>query len=162
MGISYPPLIRTKIVTLTNAQIKALPTTGVEIVPAPGDGKVLVLVGGVYCLTTTVAYTNIHANAILFMGGSFNFFEVSSYLPAGSSGFLQATSNQWATVTPNNPLRDMGGGVYVTQERWDSVSDIANTPYKLYAQNYGSGNFTGGDAGNSLKVTVRYMIEDLP
>jgi hypothetical protein len=40
-------------------------------------------------------------------------------------------------------------------------SDVANEPLQLVATNGGAGNFNGGNAGNSMKVTVLYTIIDV-
>jgi hypothetical protein len=49
-------------VTLTNAEIKALPTTPISIVAAPGAGKMIVPVFGYVLSDLTTAYSGIDAN----------------------------------------------------------------------------------------------------
>lgn len=53
-------------VVLTDAQVKALPTTGIQIVPAPGAGKALSFVAGLAVAHKVAGYTNVdqYANII--------------------------------------------------------------------------------------------------
>lgn len=148
-------------VTLTNAQIKALGAgTAVTIVPPPGVGKAFNFVSGFVVLNTTAGvYTNVN---------------VAAYFQFTLEGF-------WASVgMVGNPMNLMltGGGVYGaffapassgtvaagsnTVSEVNSVADyIDNYALQLSGGNGGAGAFTGGNAANTLKITVLYMIIDV-
>lgn len=153
--------------TLTNAEIKALPTTLYEIVPAPGVGKViyspaLAQAGGFAAARHgAVDYTHIDPNALFCL-------RLSDAAGVGSSiarwfglgtnfipDLLGTWSGSWsACATPV----DQQNGVGLSAENPD---DVENMPLRFNIANplVGSiGDFTGGAAGQTLVVTVLYAI----
>ena len=146
-------------VSLTDAQVKALPTTIVEIVAAPGPGKVLIPTYVLLRLLAAVDYANIDGDAYLKvdhgLGGAFVslLFQASGFV----SAFLQPgdpTDGIHASMLPTqvkHPVTSMSGadtGFY--------DSDIVNKALAMSAYNGASGDFTGGNAANVLTVTVFY------
>ena len=59
-------ILRWATTTMTDTQVKALPTTAITLVSAPGSGKaILPLYGGLFSKTASGAYTNIDAAGFL-------------------------------------------------------------------------------------------------
>lgn len=147
-------------ITLTNVQIKALPTTAVELVPAQGAGKVILLQGWVASPVLVAPYTNIHAESYL---------EFRWTLADNSTGIAPRIDEQtYGDVTglladgiiynfgPQLQIEFLSALMFLNQ----LGANANNGSITLRASN-GGGNFTGGDVGNSLKITVFYMVADL-
>jgi hypothetical protein len=150
--------VLSRTVELTDAQIKALPTTPLEVVESPGVGRLLRLVSGFYKLHLIVDYENLDAvfpSLFLRHGGS----SALHSLPASASGFLDwggpADVVAWMT-----PFFGAVSGSPVEGVGYD-LNDIANSPFLVSADNGFSGDFTGGDTANTLQVTVYYTIIDV-
>lgn len=158
-------------VTITNAQIKALPNTPVVLVAAPGANKRIVLVDcDLWLLRTAAAYTNVDAtNAwlALQLGG----VDYSSYLVNDSglsrsdlTGFLTTAGDGHghATLVTWSPIEPTWGAVAYGEPVGNTLVDAALT---IYANNDGAGSpsdFTGGNVANSLTARVAYRIVDVP
>jgi hypothetical protein len=156
--------IHTATVTLTDAQIKALPTTGVIVVPAPGIGKLVfaeAYVGGgnFHLLLHQVSgggYTNLDA------GIKWSFYVPGGTADAGYNGtnpseqisdFLTYQDDVfWPFAHPGEV--NEGGD-------FNSVSQFENQPVMFQLHNGFAGNLTGGNSANTLKVTVYYTIVTL-
>jgi hypothetical protein len=145
--------------SLSDAEIKALPTTPIQLIPAPGAGKVIVPINAFVSITPWVAnYTNINANAQLYMADPAENFNITTVLKQ-SNGNGVGNTLAWgeASVGLINQKQIVSGVTLVSNSGWN-LADGENQPLMLFAANGGSGNFTGGDPGNVLKVTVSYMI----
>lgn len=153
--------------TLTDAEIKVLPTSAVNLLAAPGAGRFILPFYAVARLVWVADYGNIHANALLnFRIGSsdvlLNFAQnvqsnVSGLLagggPDGTIGWTPARFLGAVAAAPGN-LASSGIAQFYD-------SDLVNQPLTLSANNQGAGDFSDGDAGNSLRVTVLYCIIDI-
>lgn len=136
-------------VTLTDAQIKALPTTSVEIIPAQGVGRIVAVLFAAASMTWTADYSNINVAATLTLSGL-----TVSLLDEGSedgacdrvSDLLADGESGISTFTPP------GGGCFEATHQNTAV---------LLALTNADGDLTGGDAANVLKVTVWYAVLDL-
>lgn len=138
-------------VTLTDGQIKALPTTSVTIIPAPGANKVILPIAAFYWLTWHADYATIDAAVSFALGNIAGSLQESL---GQVSGLLASGESAGAVVGPGLQVgsnRVMGLSGMLT-------SDIVNQPLILSALNNTSGNFTGGDASNVLTVTVLYAV----
>lgn len=138
--------------TLTDAQIKALPTTPVELVPAPGVGKELTIHQATFNLNLVGAYTIETGKEVDLVLVSEDFgIEFTNYLPlqVGSVGRFRANTT---ILTQSN-----GGWGY----QQFSVSDALNNQSVVLTGYYNGTPIAGGDPSNTLEVTVFYSIVDL-
>lgn len=150
-------LLQVASVTLTDAQIKALPTTPVEIVAAPGAGKFIAVVYAVLVIDTmAAAYTNIDAEAA-WLALQVDGRSITNRYDELDQGALASTAQAVIILSPLE-LNNNGS----LNASWPGdVSDLANQPLVAFFNNGGSGAFTGGDDDNSLKVVVYYVEVEL-
>lgn len=153
-------------VALTNAQILALPTTGIQIIAAPGSGfRINFIQATLTAKFTGGAYTGASAvsSSIQLVNGDGK--TLSNYI-ANDNGvaipfaylttFLDNT-NKVATLVPFSETTDVaadwGNLAYVetaiTSENKSLVINAAN----------GAVNFGGGNAANTLSVKVLYTVD---
>lgn len=155
-------LIHQASVELTDAQIKALPTTGVQIVASPGANKMIVpVVGVLHTNAVWIAdYGNINSGAsIAIKLGATNALlalhqpvssSVSSLLAGGGpDGTVVVMPQQFQGGAVYNPAGF--GGIAGTYD-----SDVINQSLSISASN--AGDFTGGHYLNTMSVTVAYFI----
>lgn len=153
-------------VTLTDAQIKALPTTPVQIVAAPGAGKYINYISGNILATIQDggAYTDIDDDSAMFVAVGDHV--VSAYLLKSSSATPeQVTLTDILTATTGRIIgvpqySDFSSGWGAVANGAANLSDFENTALNL-TLDFGSGNLTGGNAANTLKITVFYSVEDV-
>ncbi len=143
-------------VTLTDAQIKALPTLGFEILAAQGSGKMAQIVALNLSFRWTADYT-IDGDEILQCYYNNSGAEASNSLSDSSGQVTDLFGNGSSSVAVLSGYQLAGGAFMgVVKPR----VDYNNDPIYLYIVR-GGGVFTGGDAANTLKVTVYYVVVDL-
>jgi len=131
-------------VELTDAQIKALPTTPIQLVAAQGAGKAIYILNAnaVQKIVSNGFYTNITATEFLLT--------------------TQSNDNS-VFIVDANALQEVTGTWFcqgvVNSFSYSNLMD--NQPVRILMDNSGGGNFTGGNAANTLKVTVYYVVVDL-
>lgn len=152
-------VIHTVTVTLTDAQIKTLPTISVEVLPAPGANKIILLFGGYFVLDSRGgSYTNI-ANASWQFGFDYNkFWSSTTLVQTILGGNPDIYIMQIAGTALQTGTGDFAGEVLVAQS---TVQLDVNTPLFLRDIYDGVTNYTGGNAANLLKVNLYYAIVDL-
>jgi hypothetical protein len=154
--------VQTATVALTDAQIKALPTTARTVVAGPAAGQMHVIVGALFQVDTTVAaYTNIDAAAATL------FLTVASGAQSKRQVQIENTPN-------STELTDLLAGfskAWIYAGAWSAMLvadahvfgsnndgyDWEAAPITVKATNGASGNFTGGNAANTMTVTVLYV-----
>lgn len=162
-------MLRRKIVTLTNDQIKALPTTGITLVTAPGSGFYInVLAASFHLESGGGAYTNVNtAYATLgveTVNGDWLTLQIlnddtttpdvtrlTDFLNAAHSALVRAP--MYSEAPPVTPVG------WVVPAGVATPSSFDNDLVRVKIDNNGSGNLTGGHASNTMRVTVYYVIE---
>ncbi len=154
-------------VTLTDAQIKALPTTPVTLIAAPGAGKLLVFHGALIKKSTAAgAYTNLSLPATQPLVAIYISNMSNPTAPLGNSSAstpnltlltaLMAADTNGFWITPSANIYYSAGNAFIESSQNYATTDI-NTTLIIKATN-GAGNFTGGNAANTWVVTVFYSI----
>lgn len=149
-------------VTLTDAQIKALPTSAVEVVPAPGAGSALIFIGALLTIdAAAAAYYNGDDVVVTTLNLRYGTADASAYVAdVGGDHFLTYHGVKTISLGPSGNSGGPGGS-NVQQY----AQNIANAAIKVGAVNLddmsASSDFTLGNAANTLKVTVWYGVVDL-
>lgn len=126
--------------SLTHAMVVALRATPIQLVAAPGAGKVLEFVSAVLLFDYVAAYTETADNmAVRYTNGSGVI--VSQAIEA--TGFVDATAD---TVTNGLPKIDA------------IVSKTGSENQALVLHNTGDGEYGGGNSANALRVKVAYRV----
>lgn len=152
LGVGAAGAIASVTTILTDAQIKALPTTAVEVVPAPGAGLSLLFIAALFvCDSTAGAYTNINVNARLYIDDADEGYNQSDNIPETG---VSAVSFLLGGTISSVRVKMVGNSATSVPPETQGVHE--NAGLRLTGSNVGSGNFTGGNAANTLKVTVLY------
>lgn len=141
---------------LSNAQIKTLPTSSVEIVPAPGLNKLIVPLTVIYIAKVQSGlYGNVEAALThgFYVGHG----------PAGVSGSAGISAHIGSFILTDNSGDDITIQTAVGLNDNDNtvqdlVSNHVNEPLVLSFDNNNLGNFTGGHINNTVKVIVLFTV----
>lgn len=183
--LSATNAISTAIVSLTDADIKALPTTKKTLVAAPASGSWIKILGGSLVINNAAgAYTNINTNAGLFImpQGKFAWLVqpiVNDTTPTPNVTQLTTLLNTHtykqvvpfvvpysisdadASANPQNWVLSAGLDSGTVADVGVGTASVDGLAVELSIDNGGSGNLTGGNAANSGKVTLYYTVEAL-
>ena len=150
-------------VELTDAQIKALPTTLVDIVPAQGVGKMVVPVTAfIQSNFEAGVYTNIvDASWQLTNNATGDVSDTKLSAPLRAEAILNSQSSQlYFFAIPEMRVGASSFAGYVVTST--SFTEPGNKPLSIGDGFSDSGSpYTGGNAANTLKVTVYYVVVDL-
>jgi len=152
-------------VELTNAEIIALPVTPIVIVPPTEilnyEGfptrLQIPLFGFTLATNIAVEYSNVHAGVQWFINlGSDNSFTFSGPLKgsaiAGTGGVTWFSPAQITGTSEGATIAAFGSNLN---------NSLLDNAIVLAVNNQGNGIFEGGDAANSLIVTVLYTVIDV-
>lgn len=156
--------------TIANADILTLPSTPVVVLAAPGSGFFYNVIG--YMLRAkfaTAAYTGVNAAAFMnigaFDGGgtilaSGYIFNDAGTTPASTKlTTLFGATNFKTQLIPFLQDYDPTSDEWGLQPTLSATGDLDNASLRLEFNNNGGGNLGGGNAANSLVVTVFYTLE---
>lgn len=154
-------LLKTATVELTDAQIKALPTTPFQLVAAQGAGKAIIPIS---CITipnfTAGVYTHDADSSwqLAVSGGG-----ISIGGPFMADTALSSNSNIYVSqiaCIEQGPGAGAFTGVLVTGSI-AVTSSYDNSALYIGDFYNGVNDYTGGNAANTLKITVYYVVIDL-
>ena len=159
-------LLQSATITLTDSQIKSLPTTAVEIVPGIAN-TLLIPTLWIARIVPVADYTNINAACSIFITRRSNdqasspisetLGSVSELLASGFTDPLMAIGGTiektFLSAAPGIGTVLAQGGIY--------DSDALGNGLSIKASNSSDGDFEDGDAGNVLNVIVYYVVVDV-
>jgi hypothetical protein len=157
--------LRKATVTLTDEQIRMLPTTPVEILPAPGVGKAIFPIRGLGVMrwgTPDAAYTNISAT------DGYIFLKVGTLQSGGvvTDGTITAMQDFLGSDLQENFVDFPATSVYEStvygpvSGMHGALPALEDQPLMIEGWN-DLGPFEDGHADNTLTVTVYYVVVDL-
>jgi len=152
--------------TLTDAQIKSLPTTGVELVEGPGAGKMLiahqVFVRAKFSEGGYVG-TTVQDDFLRICYGSGSIISALPNNPAPVGNQFDAVFGSSADTALFLPLTNAQYNDYWTGMLAVSIGGVENYENQNFKvkMDVAGGNLTGGNSANTLEITIFYSIVDL-
>jgi hypothetical protein len=143
--------------------IQTLPTTPVQIIAAPGAGKIILPLTAILTINLAAAYDNIQnfASLTIQAGGT------PLSLLVDDSGETLGRLSQLLDATPGDYIAIFALKPGLFNESWSYLGDVyqavtfENQAFSLVLDNIAGGNLTVGNAANTLKVTVLYTVIDV-
>jgi hypothetical protein len=164
------PGIQIATVSLTDSQIKALPTTPITFGVTSGTGFWNHIIAISYNFDTNAgAYTNLNTTfAALNIVSSITVtgpVNDSTSTPALTTLTTLLASAGKRIHTPLVPYSEgfavAGSSSWVLSPVFETHAGADDNAFSVTLDNNGSGNLTGGNAANSLKIRVIYIVEPL-
>lgn len=140
---------------ITNTQFKALPSTYIEIVPAPGTGKVLVPIWAYIQINAGTPYTNVDTTSDAGLAIAYGDWITEAF----SGGRQTFTGDSYRTLFNQAAWVPDANALLIGYQNHSLVSLSEDEPFKLVTWNP-SGDYTGGDNANTFRVGVAYQILD--
>lgn len=149
-------------VVFTNAQVLALPTTPLTVLPTVAGSLIVPLkimaqwntIAGIYTNIDAAGYLAFEVNSITFSDFLGNDATTTPALTDLTTALGTASNPPWSFDAFRSTVDPASAGWGAGPEE---VSAAAG-PLQLFCNNGGSGNLTGGNAANSLTVDVWYVL----
>lgn len=152
--------LRASVITLTNAQILALPTTRFPLVPAPSGFIVQPVQIDLYGRFPSGEYTNVDDAAELFASLESDEIQSTRVRQLGPSGEISTFFGPVRSHTTLVPrYLAPSGFIDMVDAKVDVIVGADDESLELVLENGGSGNLTGGHASNTLRVRTLYTLE---
>lgn len=144
-------------VVLTNAQTKALPTTYIPLVAAPGASRMIILQSVALGAAHVAAeYTNVDNAAYIL--AAYGAWDVDASSPAKATNILSGSVASFAPLPMNLSHAATIPAIYPGVAPVGERTQVENVGLQLVADNNSMGDFTGGNAANTLTVTLLYSL----
>lgn len=145
--------------TLTNDEIIHLPTTEIAVVSAAGSGLTIMPIFGSLALHWVADYTNINVNATMAITGYLSVLD-EGVTPSQSkvSALLAGGGDAWTYMLPSNSVDEANSSTILASTIGGEPVASENAALTVYIANGGSGILTNGNAGNTLTISVAYLI----
>jgi hypothetical protein len=152
-----------KTITITDAQIKALPSVDVPLIEAPGVGKsLLFLFGRSIWDFRGGAYTNIGSLAPLGLWYKSTDADMEAGMSLNDSDVVDilADNSDVYAFDLGSPLFISASPRLGTLISYQRVTRLENCPIVFKMVN-SLGNFTGGNVANKIKLVLTYTTVDV-
>lgn len=151
-------VLQQKVVTLNDAEFRALPSTPFEIVPAQGPGTIIRWLGAWIVLDNSAGAYNGPSKS----GAYLQVVHLASPFPIETSGFiwLDAPMQQagiWSGTFPPFGGYNSSDG-YLYHQPSNIGTAIQNVGLAIADVYNGQANYVGGDPSNTLQVSMLYAI----
>jgi hypothetical protein len=147
--------------TLTNAEIKALPTTGIELVPAQGVNTLCVPVSyKVYLDNSAGGYTNCaDANWDLYSDDVAAAVAADALTAAWPLGVPLAAPSIYGYTFPCQGALYPGSGTFAGQTF--GLSTVLANKGIVIKDKWNGSDYTGGHNSNTAKIIIHYTVDEV-
>lgn len=152
-------IIGVKRIVLDNDEIKTLPSAAVELVAAPGVGKIIFPLFSFLKTDFSAGTYNDKTDSSLVMQINNAYYSSPLYNWEAALGMIAKTGLVISGCQFSIPGGSFGSAILSSLTTGD-LQLLENQPLKLEDSYNGIPNYTGGNAANTLKVTVYYIIVD--